>query len=70
MRLTRPLMKMSRVLTNPHIETSLELDSHEDTTVIEADTLTIQNYDRPVEVVGYDPQQGLQTLTKSAEFPH
>jgi hypothetical protein len=32
-------VKMSRVSTNTHIETSLELDSHADTTVLRADAL-------------------------------
>jgi hypothetical protein len=48
---------------NP-LETSLELDSHADTTVLGAGTLIIQSYDLPVEVVGYDPQQGLQMFEK------
>jgi hypothetical protein len=46
---------------NP-LETSLELDSHADSTVLGAGTLIIQSYDQPVEVVGYDPQQSLQTF--------
>ncbi len=47
---------------NNALETSLELDSHADMTVLGAGALIIQSYDRPVEVVGYDPQQGLQTF--------
>jgi hypothetical protein len=43
---------------NIYLETSLELDSHADTTVLRAGALIIQSYDQPVEVVGYDPQQG------------
>jgi hypothetical protein len=46
--------------SNNHLETSLELDSHADTAVLGAGTLIIQSYDQPVEVVGYDLQQGLQ----------
>jgi hypothetical protein len=53
---------MSSMFSNNPLETSLELDSHADTTVLGACTLIIQSYDRPVEVVGYDPQQGLQTF--------
>ncbi len=48
--------------SNNALETSLELDSHTDTTVLGAGALIIQSYDRPVEVVGYDLQQGSQTF--------
>jgi hypothetical protein len=48
--------------SNNPLESSLELDSCADTTVLGAGALIIQSYDRPVEVVGYDPQQGLQTF--------
>ncbi len=50
------------MLSNNPLETSLKLDSHADTTVLRAGTLIIQSYDRPVEVVGYDPQQSSQTF--------
>jgi hypothetical protein len=61
-RLTRPLLKMSSMSSNNLLETSLELDSHADTTVLGAGNQIIQSYDQPVEVVGYDLQQGLQTF--------
>jgi hypothetical protein len=61
-RLTRPLLKMSSMSSNNALETSLGIDSHADTTVLGDGALIIQSYDRPVEVVGYDPQQGLQTF--------
>jgi hypothetical protein len=48
--------------SNNPLESSLELDSHANTTVLGAGALIIQSYDQPVEVVGYDPQQGLQTF--------
>jgi hypothetical protein len=48
--------------SNNPLETSLELESHDDTTVLGAGALIIQSYDRPVEVVGHNPQQGLQTF--------
>jgi hypothetical protein len=48
--------------SNNPLETRLELDSYADMTVLGAVTLIIQSYDRPVEVVGYDPQQGFQTF--------
>jgi hypothetical protein len=40
----------------------VELDSHADTTVLGAGALIVQSYNWPVEVVGYDSQQGLQTF--------
>jgi hypothetical protein len=46
--------------SNISIETSLEIDSHADTTVLGAGALIMQNYDRLVKVFGYDRQQGLQ----------
>jgi hypothetical protein len=46
--LTRPLLKMSSMSSNNALETSLELDSHADTTVLGAGTLIMQSYDRPV----------------------
>ena len=60
--LTRPLLKMSSMSSNNPLEKCLELDSHADTAVLVAGALIIQSYDQPVEVVGYDPQQGLQTF--------
>jgi hypothetical protein len=54
---------------NNALETSLELDSHADTTVLRAGALIIQSYDRPVEVVGYDPQQGLQMFEMVSGIP-
>jgi hypothetical protein len=53
---------MSSMSSNNPLEMSLELDSHADTTVRGAGALIIKSYDQPVEVVGYDPQQGLQTF--------
>jgi hypothetical protein len=41
-------------------DTTLELDSHADTCVIGRDALIILNYDRPVDVEGYDPTLGKQ----------
>jgi hypothetical protein len=39
-------------------ETTLELDSHADTCVLGRDALIIYDYDRPVEVTGFDPALG------------
>jgi hypothetical protein len=72
-RLTRPLLKMSSMSSNNALETSLELDSHTNMTVLGAGALIIQSYDQPVEVVGYDPQQGSQmfeTVSSVLAFNH
>jgi hypothetical protein len=53
---------MSSMSSNNPLETSLELDSHADTTVLGGGALIIQSYNHPVDVVGYDLQQGLQTF--------
>ena len=55
--LDQTTLKMSSMSSNNALETSLELDSHADTTVLGAGALIIQSYDQPVKVVGYDPQQ-------------
>jgi hypothetical protein len=46
---------------NTHGMTTLELDSHADTCVLGKDCLVILDYDRPVQVVGYDPALGAKT---------
>ena len=46
---------------NPHGMTTLELDSNADTCVLGRDCLVILDYDRPVQVVGYDPALGMKT---------
>jgi hypothetical protein len=52
---------MPSMSSNNPLESSLELDSHADTTALGAGAVIIQSYNQPIEVVGYDPQQGLQT---------
>ena len=42
-------------------ETTLELDSHADTCVLGRDALIFQDFDRPVEVFGYDNSKGAET---------
>src|SRR6056300_1156740 len=42
-------------------ETQLELDSHADTCALGKNALIIQDYMRPVDVVGYDPLLGAST---------
>jgi hypothetical protein len=65
MRLTCPLVEMTQVSSNSKLETTLELDLHANTTVLGAGALIVQNYNqnynRPVEVVGYDPSHGSLT---------
>ena len=46
---------------NTHGMTTLELDSHADTCVLGKDCLVILDYERPVQVVGYDPALGAKT---------
>jgi hypothetical protein len=48
--------------SNNPFKISLELDSHVDTADLGAGALIIQSYNQPMEVVGYDPQQGSQTF--------
>jgi hypothetical protein len=42
-------------------ESTLELDSHADTCVLERDALIILDYNRPVSIVGYDESLGSKT---------
>jgi hypothetical protein len=42
-------------------ETTLELDSHANTCVLECDALIISDYNRPVSIVGYDESLGSKT---------
>jgi hypothetical protein len=42
-------------------ETTLELDSHTDMCVLGLDALIFLDYDRPVDVKGYDPSLGTKT---------
>ena len=48
---------MSAIATNGN-ETTLESDSHADTTYLGRGALTIFDYDCPVNVQGYDPSLG------------
>jgi hypothetical protein len=64
---------MAKLASNSILETSLELDSHADTTVLGGDALIFQNYDRPVEVLGYNPTMGArtyQTVSGALAFDH
>ena len=48
-------------LNNKLGETTLDLDSHADTSILGWDTLIILDHDRPVTVQGYDPSLGSKT---------
>ena len=54
-------MKVNEVLTDDG-EQRTDLDSHADTCVIGQNELIVQNLNRPVNVVGYDPSKGIMTL--------
>jgi hypothetical protein len=43
-------------------ETTLELDSHDDTCVLGRDALIILDYQQPVSVVGYDKSLGSKLI--------
>jgi hypothetical protein len=57
---SRKITDISSNKTDLTGETTLELDSHADTCVLGRDALIILNYDRPVDVEGYDPSLGKQ----------
>ena len=57
---SRKITDVTSNKTNLTGETTLELDSHADTCVLGRDALIILNYDRPVDVEGYDPALGTQ----------
>ena len=73
----RPDCGLSRVkdITSKisEFETTLELDSHADTCVLGRDALIIYDYDRPVEVTGFDPALGshrYSTVSGVVKFTH
>ena len=57
---TRTVTELTTKL-NPHGMMTMKLDSHADTCVLGRDCLVILDYDRPVQVVGYDPALGAKT---------
>ena len=56
-----PNLKLSAIQFNGK-ETQLELDSHADTCVLGADALIFLDYNRPVQVLGYDSTLGSKTF--------
>ncbi len=57
----RTVKNASYKLNDPNYETTLELDSHADTCVLGHDALIILDFQRPVNVVGYDKSLGTKT---------
>ena len=57
---TRTITGLSSKL-NHNGETTLELDLHANTCVLGCDALIILDYDRPVQVVEYNPALGAKT---------
>ena len=53
-------MRVNAVLTDDG-EKRTDLDSHADTCVIGQHALIVHNFNRPVNVVGYDPSKGIMT---------
>ena len=54
-------------------KTRLELDSHADTTVLGKGYLVVHDFDRPVNVTGYDPEDGSKvccTMTGLLVYDH
>ena len=54
-------------------KTRLELDSHADTTVLGKGYLVVHDFDRPVNVTGYDPEDGskvCRTVTGVLSYYH
>ena len=54
-------------------ETRLGLDSNSDTTVLVKGCLVVHDFDRPVNVTGYDPEDGskvCQTVTGVLSYDH
>jgi len=58
-RLRRPVVWAASLKSN--IDSTLELDSHADTCVFGSHALIFMDYNRPVNVYGYDPTKGTET---------
>ena len=54
-------MRVNAVLTDDR-EKQTYLDSHVDTCIIGQHALNVHNFNRPVNVVGYDPLKGIMNL--------
>ena len=61
MTLTQSSIRMLYSLASNDIDTSLELDSHDNTCVIGKDCLILNDYEIPVTVYGYDRALGAQS---------
>ena len=71
--MTRKLTNVTSNDYNVQGEMTLELDSYADTCVLGCDALIISNYDRPVEVEGYDRALGKKqydTVSSALAYDH
>jgi len=57
----RTVKNISYKINDPNYETKLELDSHADTCVLGRDALIVLDFQRPINVVGYDESLGTKT---------
>jgi hypothetical protein len=57
----RTVKNVSYKINDPTYETTLELDSHDDTCVLGRDASIMLDYQQPVHVVGYDESLGTKT---------
>ena len=59
--------------SSEHGDTRMECDSHADTSVVGSNCLIIHDYERPVRVFGYDPNDGAKdyrTVTAAVAYDH
>ena len=67
-----PNLKLSEIRFNGK-ETQLELDSHADTCVLGSEALIFLDYERPVQVLGYNESLGsntFRTVSGAVEYQH
>jgi hypothetical protein len=65
----QPIVNNVRYKLDGIYETTLELDSHDDTCVLGRGALIILDYNRPVSVVGYDESLGSKTYQTAYDDP-
>jgi len=66
----RTVNDVSYTIHDQTYEATLELDSHADTCVLGRDALIILDYQRPVNVVGYDESLGTKTYDPDLDTRH
>ena len=57
----RPLVSQVASVVHNNKETTLELDSHSDTSVLGGGALVVADFNEPVNVQGFDPSLGTKT---------